>query len=145
MFFLEKLRQKKISVLDEFKAFALRGSMVDLAIGVILGAAFGRVVTSLVTDVVMPPLGILLGEIDLSSFQVHLKEASGSHPAVSIKYGAFISAILDFGIISFVIFAVIKGMIKLKMEKPFEKECSECLSLIPREARRCKFCTSSCP
>lgn len=135
-----------MSLLDEFKIFALRGNMVDLAIGVIIGAAFGRVVSSLVADVIMPPLGMLIGGVDFSFLSIPLKAAQGDQPAVLIKYGTFINAIIDFLIISAVIFAVIKLMNRLKGEvpvaDPLDKPCPECLMSIPIKARRCGHCGS---
>lgn len=129
-----------MSLIQEFKTFALKGSMVDLAIGVVIGAAFGKVVSSLVSEVIMPPLGLLIGGIDFSHFQITLKET----PPIAIKYGAFINALIDFFIISLAIFFVIKGMNRLKREKPTDpttKQCPECLSEIPIKASRCKYCT----
>ncbi len=135
----------KMSVFQEIKTFALKGNMVDLAIGVIIGAAFGKVVSSLVADVIMPPVGLLLGDIDFNAFQVVLKQATESHPPVSIKYGTFINTLIDFLIVSIVIFFAIKGMNKLRREKraePSSKECPDCLSSIPLQAKKCKYCTS---
>lgn len=132
-----------MSILEEFKSFVLKGSMVDLAIGVIIGVVFGKVVSSLVADVIMPPIGLLLGGVDFSALQILLKPAAGTQPAVSIRYGLFINAVIDFVIVSAVIFAVIKGVNKLRREKPpATKECPECLSTIPLQAKRCKCCTS---
>lgn len=102
-----------MSFYQEFKAFAMRGNVVDLAIGVIIGAAFGKIVSSFVNDIIMPPLGVLLGGKDFNSLAIKIHEASGDTPAVFIKYGTFINTIVDFAIIAFVIFVVIKALNKL--------------------------------
>jgi large conductance mechanosensitive channel len=103
-----------MKIIQEFKEFAFKGNMVDLAIGVIIGAAFGKIVTSLVTNVIMPPIGLLLGGVDFSSFAIMLKEAVPGKEAVLLKYGAFINTCIDFLIIAFVIFLVIKGINRFK-------------------------------
>jgi large conductance mechanosensitive channel len=110
-----------MSMMKEFKAFAMRGNVVDLAVGIVIGAAFGKIVTSFVNDVLMPPIGMLLGGVDFSSFAVTLKQASAEAPAVAIKYGAFLNTIIDFMIVAFAIFLVIKAinsMQKKEEEKP---------------------------
>lgn len=127
---------------QEFKTFAVKGNMVDLAIGVIIGAAFGRVVTSLVADITMPPIGILLGGVDFSGFQVVLKKATADHPVIAIKYGLFINTVIDFLIVSVVIFCVIKMMNRLRITNLTTKDCPECLSSVPFRAKRCKYCAS---
>jgi large conductance mechanosensitive channel len=104
----------------EFKEFAMRGNVVDMAVGIIIGAAFGKIVSSLVNDVIMPPIGILLGGIDFSNFALTLKEAVGEVPAVTLSYGVFINTVIDFLIIAFVIFLVIKGMNKMKRKQEEE-------------------------
>ena len=96
--------------LDEFKKFAMRGNVVDLAVGVVIGAAFGKIVTSFVNDVLMPPLGLLIGGVSFGNLAVTLKAAEGDVPAVLWKYGAFIQTIVDFTIIAFAIFLVVKTM-----------------------------------
>jgi large conductance mechanosensitive channel len=98
----------------EFKEFAMRGNVMDLAIGVIIGAAFGKIVSSLVTDLITPPLGLLIGGIDFTSLSIIIKEAHDKVPAVTLNYGKFIQTIFDFLIIAFVIFTVIKGINTLK-------------------------------
>jgi large conductance mechanosensitive channel len=103
-----------MKVLQEFKEFAVKGNMVDMAVGIIIGAAFGKIVSSLVADVIMPPLGLLIGGVNFSDLAVTLKEAAGDVPAVTIKYGNFIQTIVDFTIIAFAIFLVIKLINKLK-------------------------------
>jgi len=104
----------------EFKTFAMRGNVMDMAIGIVIGAAFGKIVTSLVNDVIMPPVGVLMGGVDFSSLAVTLKAASAGAPAVVLKYGMFINTIIDFLIVALAIFLVIKGMnsLKRKQEAP---------------------------
>ena len=99
-----------MSMMKEFKEFAMKGNVVDLAIGVIIGGAFGKIVSSLVADVLMPPIGILLGGVNFTDLSFVLKEAVGETEAVAIKYGAFIQSVIDFLIVAFVIFIVIKGI-----------------------------------
>lgn len=101
-----------MSWMQEFKAFAMKGSMIDLAIGVIIGAAFGRVVSSLVNDILMPPLGMLIGGVDFSDLAITLKAATADTPAVQIKWGLFVNNLINFLIIAFTIFVVIKFMNK---------------------------------
>jgi large conductance mechanosensitive channel len=103
---------------QEFKAFAMRGNVVDLAVGVVIGAAFGRIVTSLVGDVIMPPIGIVLGGVDFSQLGWVLKPAVGDKPAVILGIGKFIQAIVDFVIVAFVIFLVVKVVNRMKREDP---------------------------
>jgi large conductance mechanosensitive channel len=99
-----------MALLDEFKKFAMRGNVVDLAVGVVIGTAFGKVVASFVNDVLMPPVGLLVGGVDFSRLAVTLKAAEGDVPAVLWRYGAFIQSIVDFAIIAFTIFLVVKAM-----------------------------------
>jgi large conductance mechanosensitive channel len=106
-----------MSFLKEFKEFAVKGNAIDLAVGVVIGAAFGKIVSSLVGDIIMPPLGILIGGIDFTNFVLELKAATPDHPAVVLSYGKFIQSIFDFTIIAFAIFLFIKGINKLKREK----------------------------
>lgn len=108
----------------EFKEFAVKGNVIDLAVGVVIGGAFGKIVTSLVNDIVMPPVGILLGGVNFSEFMVTIKAATAEAPAVTINYGAFITTVLDFIIIAFAIFIVIKQInrLKKKEEKKVEKK-----------------------
>ncbi len=106
-----------MSIVKEFKEFAMRGNVVDMAVGIVIGSAFGRIVTSLVNDIIMPPIGLLLGGIDFNSFAVTLKAASGDAPAVAIRYGTLINVVLDFVIVAFVLFMVIKLMNSLKAKK----------------------------
>ncbi|MDA3056406.1 MULTISPECIES: large-conductance mechanosensitive channel protein MscL [unclassified Campylobacter] len=108
--------------ISEFKEFAVKGNVIDMAVGVVIGGAFGKIVTSLVGDVIMPVVGVITGGVNFSDLKVILKEAVGETPAVSINYGAFIQNIIDFTIITFCIFVVIKAINKLKREKPAEPE-----------------------
>jgi large conductance mechanosensitive channel len=135
-----------MSFWKEFKTFAIRGNMVDLAIGIMIGAAFGKVVSSLVSDVLMPPIGLLLGGLDFSSLAITLKAAAAGQEPVQIKYGLFISGVIDFLIISLVIFFIIKLMNRLRKEEPAEattKECPQCLMNIPLAAKKCGHCCSN--
>lgn len=106
-----------MSLMKDFKAFALRGNVVDLAIAVVIGAAFGRIVTSLVSDVIMPPLGLLVGGMDFSELVIVLQQASGEVEAVTINYGIFIKQVVDFAIIAFVIFLAIRAFISMKKKE----------------------------
>lgn len=135
-----------MSIIKEFKTFALRGNMVDLAIGVVIGAAFGKVVSSLVNDIIMPPIGYLLGGVNFADLAFTIREKTATVPAVQIKYGAFINSIIDFLIVALVIFAVIKVMNRLSLhgpvvDEPTTKECPECKMSIPITAKRCGHCT----
>lgn len=103
-----------MSMIKEFKEFAVKGNAVDMAVGIIIGAAFGKVVSSLVEDVIMPPLGVLIGGVDFSDLAVTVKAATAEAPAVLVKYGAFIQTIIDFIIIAFAIFMVVKMINRLK-------------------------------
>ncbi|BCS53636.1 large-conductance mechanosensitive channel protein MscL [Geobacter sp. SVR] len=99
-----------MSMMKEFKEFAIKGNMVDMAVGIIIGAAFGKIVSSLVGDVIMPPIGVLLGGVDFSNLAIVVREAVDNKPAVLINYGKFLLTILDFIIIAFVIFMAVKGI-----------------------------------
>ena len=103
-----------MGMLDEFKAFAVKGNVVDMAVGIIIGAAFGKIVSSAVGDVIMPPLGILIGGVDFADLAITLKDAAGTAPAVVMGYGKFIQSLLDFTIVAFAIFLLVKGISKLK-------------------------------
>ena len=141
-------------MLKEFKEFAMRGNVIDMAVGIIIGAAFGKIVTSFVKDVIMPPIGLLTGGVDFSSLFLNLSSTpyatlaeAQKAGAATINYGAFINTILDFIIIAFAIFIVIKQINRLKKEPPpadpTTKECPECLSVIPIKATKCAHCTSA--
>ncbi len=103
-----------MSMLKEFKDFAVKGNVVDMAVGIVIGAAFGKIVTSLVGDVIMPPIGVILGVVDFSGLAFTVKAAAGNAPAVVINYGKFVQTLLDFTIIAFAIFMAIKGMNALR-------------------------------
>jgi len=129
----------------EFKEFAMKGNVVDMAVGVIIGGAFGKIISSLVNDVLMPPIGLLIGNVDFSELSIKLQSVSGSDKAVTIKYGLFINHIIDFFIVAFTIFLVVKAMTSLKKKAPgipTTKDCPHCLSAIPVKATKCAFCTS---
>jgi len=146
-------------MLKEFKEFAMRGNVVDMAVGIIIGGAFGTIVKSLVTDVMMPPIGLLLGGVDFSDLFITLKEGATAGPyatlaaaqaagAVTVSYGLFLNAVISFLIVAFAVFVLIKGINKLQREKetpaaePTTKECPRCLSTIAIKATRCPHCTS---
>lgn len=129
-------------MLKEFKEFAMRGNMLDMAVGVIIGAAFGRVVTSLVNDVIMPPIGVLLGKVDFSHLGITLHEKTTESSAVILRYGSFINAIIDFLIVSFAIFILIKQVNKILKPQQTTKDCPFCYSKIAAKASRCPHCTS---
>ena len=111
---------RHMSFMKEFKEFAIRGNVVDIAVGLVIGAAFATIVSSLVDDVLMPPIGLLVGGVDFSNLAITLREAMGDEPAVTIGYGRFIQSVVDFTIVAFAIFAVIKGMNKLERKKAEE-------------------------
>ena len=109
-----------MSMMKEFKEFAVRGNVIDMAVGIVIGAAFGTIVKSFVADVIMPPIGVLLGGVDFTNLVIVLKEAVGETPAVTMNYGTFIMTIIDFIIIAFAIFMVVKGMNNMKRKKEEE-------------------------
>lgn len=106
-----------MSVLKEFKEFAMRGNVIDLAIGIVIGAAFGKIVTSLVADVIMPPLGLLIGGVNFTDLKIVMKAAVGDAPAVTLNYGNFLQVIFDFVIVAFAIFLLIKGINRFKKKE----------------------------
>ena len=137
----------------EFKAFIMRGNVLDLAVAVIIGAAFGKIVSSLVNDVLMPPLGLLLGKMDFSSLFINLSgkdysslASAKAAGAATINYGLFLNSVIDFLIVAFVIFLVIRVANRLQRKEPppapAAKECPYCFSNIPIKATRCPACTS---
>lgn len=138
-------------MMKEFKEFAMKGNVVDLAVGVIIGGAFGKIVSSLVTDVLMPPIGIMMGGLDFSTLGIVLKEAVGTNPPVILKYGLFVNSIIDFVIVAFCIFMLIRTMNTLRKKNdspasvaaPTTKDCPECLMTIPLNAKRCGHCTAA--
>jgi len=116
-----KVRNMSFGMLQEFKAFAVRGNVVDMAVGIIIGAAYGKIVTSAVGDIVMPPLGLAVGGMDFSDLALTLKAAVGDQPAVVLGYGKFLQQVLDFTIVAFAVFLLVKGINHLKRkeaEKP---------------------------
>jgi len=143
-------------MLKEFKEFAMRGNVIDMAVGIIIGAAFGTIIGTLVSDVLMPPIGLLLGNVDFSNLFIVLKEGKIAGPyatvaaakgagAVTLNYGLFVNTVVNFLIVAFAIFFVVRGMNTLKKKKevqPTTKECPHCLSIIPIKATRCGHCTS---
>lgn len=142
-------------MLKEFKEFALRGNVLDLAIGIIIGGAFGKIVGSFVSDILMPPIGLLLGNVDFSSLFINLSgggyeslAAAQEAGAATINYGLFISTVIDFVIVAFAIFLLVRQVNRLQRKKeeqpaePTTKECPYCLSTIPIKATRCPHCTS---
>jgi large conductance mechanosensitive channel len=139
----------------EFKEFTLRGNVIDLAIGVIIGAAFGKIVTSFVNDILMPPIGLLLGNVDFSNLFINLSgqpygslEEAQAAGAATINYGLFINTVLDFIIVAFVIFLLVRQVNRMRREReappaePTTRECPYCLSTVPLKATRCPHCTS---
>ena len=146
-------------MLKEFKEFAMRGNVVDMAVGIIIGAAFGTIVKSLVADIIMPPIGLLLGNVDFSNLFIVLKQGATAGPfatiaeaqkagAVTINYGMFANTVISFLIVAFAVFLLIRAINKLQREEeappeePTTKECPHCLSTIPIKATRCGHCTS---
>ena len=134
-------------MLKEFREFALRGNVVDMAVGIIIGAAFGTIVQSLVNDVIMPPIGLLLGKVDFTNLYVTLKPAAADVPAVTLKYGTFINHIVGFVIVAFCVFLLVKQVNRLKRPvpaaAPTTKECPFCLLAVPVKATKCGHCTSA--
>ena len=147
-------------MLKEFKEFAMRGNVVDMAVGIIIGAAFGTIVTSLVADVIMPPIGLLLGNVDFSNVFILLKDgakapgpyaslaAAKAAGAVTMNIGVFINTILSFVIVAFAVFLLVRSINRLRRREeaapaaPTTKECPYCVSAVPIKATRCPHCTS---
>jgi large conductance mechanosensitive channel len=156
------MRKKKgKQMLKEFKEFAVRGNVVDMAVGIIIGAAFGSIVKSLVDDIIMPPIGLLLGNVDFTNLYVVLKEGAAAPyaslaeakkaGAVTLNYGVFINSVVSFLIVAFAVFLLVRTINRLRREveqpapaadAPQTKECPRCLSQIPAAATRCPHCTS---
>ncbi|MCL5022767.1 MAG: large conductance mechanosensitive channel protein MscL [Nitrospirae bacterium] len=145
--------------LKEFREFAVKGNVVDMAVGIIIGAAFGAIVKSLVSDVIMPPVGLLLGRVDFSNLFLVLKEGAAAGPyatvaeaqkagAVTINYGLFLNSVISFLIVAFAVFVLVKSINNLRRQQeapppaPAAKKCPYCLSSIPVNAVRCAHCTS---
>jgi large conductance mechanosensitive channel len=146
-------------MLKEFKEFAMRGNVVDMAVGIIIGGAFGTIVKSLVSDVIMPPIGLMLGGIDFSNLFVVLKHGTSQGPyaaladaqssgAVTINYGLFVNSIISFLIVAFAVFMLIRGLNSMRRKQeeapaaPTTKDCPFCQTAIPIKATRCPHCTS---
>jgi large conductance mechanosensitive channel len=144
-------------MLKEFKEFAMKGNVIDMAVGIIIGAAFGAIIKSLVDDVLMPPIGLLLGNVDFSNLFLIIKEGKVAGPysslaaakaagAVSVNIGIFINTIISFLIVAFSVFLVIKNVNRMKKEPPppdpATKDCPFCFTAIPVKATRCPNCTS---
>ncbi|EPR43721.1 Large-conductance mechanosensitive channel [Desulfovibrio sp. X2] len=106
-----------MKLLEEFKTFAVKGNAVDMAVGIIVGAAFGKIVSSLVADVIMPPIGLALGGVNFTGLTVTLRQAAGDTPAVVLRYGAFIQTVVDFAIVAFAVFLLVKGINSLKRKE----------------------------
>ncbi|HKV26882.1 MAG TPA: large conductance mechanosensitive channel protein MscL [Candidatus Acidoferrales bacterium] len=141
-------------MLKEFKEFAMKGNVLDMAIGIIIGAAFGRIISSLVSDVIMPPIGLLLGRVDFNNLFLNLTHtyypnlaAAKAAGAATVNYGVFINTVIDFLIVAFVIFLLVR-QVNRWTKKPgpppaqTTKDCPYCLSKIPLKAAKCAFCTS---
>jgi large conductance mechanosensitive channel len=137
----------------EFREFVMRGNVMDLAIGIIIGAAFGKIITSFVSDILMPPIGVLLGKVDFTNLYINLSgghydtlKAAKEAGAATINYGVFLGTVVDFVIVAFVIFLVVKQINRLKRKQeepaPDTRECPFCMSSIPIKATRCPNCTS---
>ena len=140
-------------MLKEFREFVVKGNVIDLAVGIIIGIAFGAIVTSLVNDIIMPPIGLLLGKINFSDLFINLSgtaytslKAAKDAGAATINYGVFLNAVINFIIVAFVVFLLVKQVNRMKKEpapaEPNTKECKFCLSTIPLKATRCPHCTS---
>ena len=142
-------------MLKEFKAFAMRGNVLDMAVGIIIGGAFGKIVTSLVNDILMPPIGLILGKVDFSNLYLNLSGTSYASladakaaGAATINYGLFLNTVLDFVIVAFALFLIIRQVNRLaakpapEVAAPTTKECPFCYSTIPIKATRCPHCTS---
>ena len=138
----------------EFREFAMRGNVVDLAVGLIIGAAFGKIVTSLVSDLLMPPLGVILGKVDFSNLYINLSgkdypslKAAKDAGAATINYGNFINNVIDFIIVAFAVFLLVRGINRLHRPAPAAapttRSCPFCLTAIPLAATRCPACTST--
>jgi large conductance mechanosensitive channel len=133
-------------MIREFKEFAMKGNVVDMAVGVVIGGAFGKIVTSFLNDILMPPLGLLTGGVNFNDQKLVIPTVIGAHKEVTIGYGAFITTVIDFTVVAFAVFMLVKAMNTLKREAPAappaptEKQCPECLMNIPLAATRCGHC-----
>jgi len=135
-----------MKIIEEFKEFAVKGNVVDMAVGVIIGGAFGKIVSSFLNDIMMPPLGLLTGGVNFNDQKLVIKTVPGLDKGVTINYGAFITTVIDFTIVAFAVFLLVKGINALKRAEPVappapaEKQCAECLLNIPLRAKRCGHC-----
>lgn len=140
-----------MKIIEEFKEFAVKGSVVDMAVGVVIGAAFGRIVSSFLGDVMMPVVGLAGGGGNFADRRLTLRAAEGANAAVTLNYGTFITTLLDVAILAFAVFLLVKGINRLRKSRPApppaptEKQCAECLLNIPLNARRCGHCGQSQP
>jgi large conductance mechanosensitive channel len=141
-----------MSMIKEFKEFAVKGNVLDMAVGIIIGAGFGKIVTSFVSDLLMPPIGLLLGKVNFSNLFIDL---SGTHPesvekakaagAATLNYGVFLNTVIDFLIVAFVVFLIVRQANKLRPAAPAPiamKDCPRCLSAVPARATKCAHCAS---
>ncbi|MEW6071367.1 MAG: large-conductance mechanosensitive channel protein MscL [Planctomycetota bacterium] len=136
-------------MLKEFKEFAVKGNVMDMAVGIIIGGAFTPIVKSLVDDIIMPPIGTMLGSIDFSDYKFILRHAEKAEDVVAIKYGSFINVVITFLIVAFAVFLLVKGMNRLRRRDagpapaPTTKSCPQCLMAVPIAAKKCGHCTSA--
>lgn len=132
-----------MTLFKEFKTFISRGNVIDMAVGIIIGASFTKIVDALVNDLLMPPIGLLLGGADFSDLQIILKKGTETTPAVTLGYGLLINALVNFLIIAISVFILIKALSFIyKKEKPSQRHCPHCCMEIPHQAARCGHCTS---
>lgn len=145
-------RAKENKILKEFREFAVRGNVIDLAIGIIIGAAFNKIVTSLVNDIIMPPIGLIIGRVDFSNLYIDLSghrraslAAAQAAGDPTINFGLFVNAVINFVIVAFAVFLLVKQINRMRRKgelPPTTKECVYCCSIIPLKASRCPSCTS---
>src|SRR5437867_6895261 len=145
--------RKEAEMLKEFKEFAMRVNVLDMAIGIIIGAAFGKIVSSFVSDILMPPIGLVLGRVNFADLFINLSDKpvttlaeAKAAGAATINYGVFLNTVIDFVIVAFVVFLLVRQINKLKRQEeapmPASRECPQCAMMIPLKARRCPQCTS---
>jgi large conductance mechanosensitive channel len=138
-----------MGMLKEFREFAVKGNVMDMAVGIIIGGAFTPIVKSLVDDVIMPPIGLLLGGVDFSEHRFTLKEKTDEAAAVTVNYGSFVNVVITFVIVAFAVFVLVKGMNRLRAAEappaPTTRPCPECQMPIPLAATRCGHCTTQVP
>ena len=131
-----------MKLFDEFKDFVQTGNVVDVAVGIIVGASFQKIVDVLVKNILMPPIGVMLGGVDFSDLRVIIKHGQGGMPDVTIDYGMFFNTLIDFSIISFSVFFLIKVLTRVHVVEQKQKKCRQCQMRIPYKAVRCGYCTS---